>query len=59
MYNPYQRTSLSLSYSTSKANICSAPGLYGRPPDFGSYPGAPPGMGEFMTFIVDPSPVQC
>lgn len=30
-----------------------APGLYGRPPDYGSYPGAPPGMGKLTPTRTD------
>lgn len=55
MYNPYQRMAF-LTIKKDQADLSTAPGLYGRPPDFGSYPGAPPGMGKFVVFA---SSVHC
>lgn len=47
MYNPYQgKEDWSIYLLVSNANRLSiATGPYGQPPDFGSYPGAPPGLG--------------
>lgn len=34
-----------------RADRSQAPGLYGRPPEFPGFPGAPPGMGMFPPMI--------
>ena len=63
MYNPYQRmsfipsSSIYVLLSKLKEYVLTsvAPGLYGRPPEYGAYPGAPPGMGESTTSPTAPA----
>lgn len=55
MYNPYQQRECSTANTRAlrprifldEALTFPAPGLYGRPPEYGAYPGGPPGMGKF------------
>lgn len=53
MYNPYQSESflitiISSRHLTDLVSTALAPGVYGQAPDYGAYPGAPPGMGEYL-----------